>query len=344
MLFRERTIMTKKSFLSFIEIILLFILLTLAFTPFFIFNPETKILNDAARQQLPGSFIRLPDGVTHYEIKGPENAPLIVLIHGMSEPYYVWDRNFNELVKNGFRVLRYDLYGRGFSDRPVVRYDVNLFVRQLTNLLKALHIQQSINIAGVSMGGPIAAQFTVNNPQMVKSLVLIDSGGLPKPTSWDRQMLKIPFIGDYFMLVGSNDLLKAGTNDFFEPQKFPHWQNAFSQQTEFRGFRRAILSTIRNFDFYDMEETFQQLGKLDKPILLFWGEHDKTIPFSTNQRFLDLLPHASFYVVPNSGHMSNYEGAEFVNAQWVYFLKMIHSQNKHMQLSFCRMNSPSPLR
>jgi len=45
-------------------------------------------------------------------------GPAVALVHGFSVPYYVWDPTAPELARAGFRVLRYDLYGRGYSDRP----------------------------------------------------------------------------------------------------------------------------------------------------------------------------------------------------------------------------------
>ena len=63
---------------------------------------------------LPGRFIRLPDGVMHYDIAGPNDAPVVVLVSGFSVPYAVWDSTFDVLARANFRVLRYD----HFAARP----------------------------------------------------------------------------------------------------------------------------------------------------------------------------------------------------------------------------------
>lgn len=89
---------------------------------------ETEELNDAVRASAPGSFIELPDSCTHYELGGPQNGRLIVLVHGFSVPYFIWDPTFSFLTESGFRALRYDLFGRGYSDRPKVRYDIDLWL------------------------------------------------------------------------------------------------------------------------------------------------------------------------------------------------------------------------
>ena len=112
---------------------------------------ETKELNDSTRKSASGSFVALSDGVTHYELGGPRDGHSVVLVHGFSVPYFIFDSTFEFLVNAGFRVLRYDLIGRGFSDRPNVDYDIHLFVRQLKDLLDALELKQ-IDLVGLSMG------------------------------------------------------------------------------------------------------------------------------------------------------------------------------------------------
>jgi len=98
-------------------------------------------------------FIQLPDGLmTHYELLGPKNAQTVVLIHGFSVPYYNLDHTFNFLVKSGFRVLRYDIYGRGLSDKPITEYSKDFYYKQLKNLLSALKINSQIDFIGFSMG------------------------------------------------------------------------------------------------------------------------------------------------------------------------------------------------
>src|SRR5690349_15789016 len=124
---------------------------------------EIKEINEFTRQDTSGSFIALGDGITHYELGGSEDGPSIVLVHGFSVPYFIFDTTFEHLCKSGFRVLRYDLFGRGFSDRPELNYDIDLFVRQLKDLLDALAFKK-VHLLGLSMGGPISASFIEKYP------------------------------------------------------------------------------------------------------------------------------------------------------------------------------------
>ena len=150
-------------------------------------DPERLDLDDAVRRATPGQFVRLTDGYTHYEIAGPAAAHVVVLAAGFSVPYYIWDPTFDALVEAGFRVLRYDYYGRGFSDRPDVPYAQDLYVRQLVELLDSLNVSGSIDLAGLSLGGSIVTSFADQFPDRVRSLIYVDPSfrspsPIPPPT------------------------------------------------------------------------------------------------------------------------------------------------------------------
>ena len=99
---------------------------------------ETQELTQSIRNTLGGTFSEITDGYTHYQMKG--EGECVVLVHGMTTPFFVWDPTFEFLVKHGFKVLRYDLFGRGYSDRVNQEYNAELFDRQLYELLKVLEL------------------------------------------------------------------------------------------------------------------------------------------------------------------------------------------------------------
>ena len=115
----------------------------------FSFRSETKDLNDETRRWTGGSFVPLSDGVTHYELSNSTSENTVVLVHGFSVPYFIFDPTFHFLSQHGFRVLRYDLFGRGFSDRPDTEYNIDLFERQLSELLDALQFTRPVSLVGL---------------------------------------------------------------------------------------------------------------------------------------------------------------------------------------------------
>jgi pimeloyl-ACP methyl ester carboxylesterase len=151
----------------------LMVLLILLACVYIIQDPETRRLDDSTRAKLPGQFIRLPGGVTHYTLSGPTGGQVVVLVHGFSVASYSWERNIPALTEAGNRVLAYDLYGRGYSDRPQGRYDLQLFTDQLDQLLNALKIDHPVDIVGISLGGYITAGYVVRHPERVRRVVLL---------------------------------------------------------------------------------------------------------------------------------------------------------------------------
>jgi pimeloyl-ACP methyl ester carboxylesterase len=284
------------------------------------FDQETEILTPAVRQTVSGSFVQLPDGVVHHELAGPKEAETVVLVHGFSVPYYIWDPTFDALVKAGFRTLRYDLYGRGYSDRPDVEYNADLYDRQLIELLNALDIRGPVNLVGVSMGGPIIVTFAVRHPERVRTLSLFDpaymTGGEPP------FRLRAPLIGEFTMDVSITPTLAQGQlDDFFHPERYPEWPDEYRPQMRYKGFRRALLSTIRHYLTIDDREEYRALGRSKMPVLLVWGKADRDVPFSISADVLRAIPQAEFHPIEKAAHIPHYERADLVNPILVNFLK-----------------------
>jgi pimeloyl-ACP methyl ester carboxylesterase len=287
----------------------------------FPYRGETKDLNDAERALLPDSFVKLSDGYTHYQIGGQRNGRAVVLVHGFSVPYFIWDTTFAALTSAGFRVLRYDLFGRGFSDRPRIKYNMDLFIRQLRDLLDALNFQQ-VHLVGLSMGGPITTTFTVRYTERIRKLSLIDpvsKSGMPLSLLYKTALL--PGVSELILgLVGTEGMVKGAAADFFDPQHIEVFQEKYRAQMQYRGFKRAILSTLRNKMVGAYPELYHQLGKLNKPVQLFWGRDDQTLPFSDSEDIVAAVPGIEFHPVENAGHIPHYEKPEIVHPLLIEFL------------------------
>ncbi len=283
---------------------------------------ETHELNEATRKEAAdGSFITLTDGITHYELGGPANGSPVALVHGFSGPYFIFDTTFDFLTKSGVRVLRYDLFGRGFSDRPNAESNIHLFVRQLRELIDAFGLKP-VNLVGLSMGGAISAAFIDQYPDYVTRHVLIDpTGGKRVELPPFIKALKIPIFGELaFGLFGTAGMLKGIATDMFDQRIVEHFQQQYKIQMKFKGFKRSILSTIRNGMLESFYETYVRVGKLRKPTLLFWGQQDKTVPFDHSEAIMQAIPRAEFHVIESCNHIPHYEKPEIVNPILLEFL------------------------
>lgn len=287
----------------------------------FRFRGERRVLDAEARSSAPGQFVQLPVGTVHYEMAGSPDAQTIVLVHGFSVPYYIWDPTFSALVGAGFRVLRYDLYGRGYSDRPDVTYDQDLFDRQLVDLLPGLGIEGRVDVVGLSMGGAIAVVFADRHPELVRSLCLIDPAGLPMEKVLAQKIIELPGVGEWLMSLLGDRLLVAGIKgDIHVAEAGEEYVDSFRVQMRYVGFKRALLSTIRSGIISVAGEAYERVGRQERPMMLIWGREDRTVPFEHNERVRELMPTAEFHAIDGAGHIPHFELPDVVNPLLVHFL------------------------
>jgi pimeloyl-ACP methyl ester carboxylesterase len=279
------------------------------------YNTEKKELTYELRKNTNGSYIELSGGVTHYELDGPDTGKVVVLLHGFSVPYYIWNGTYEYLTEHGFRVLRYDQFGRGYSDRPNVAYNKQLYFDQLKELMEKLHLKQPVSLVGVSFGGMLATEFTVANPNLVNKIVLLD------PT-YPSLSHKLPqFIAEYYEAIHPEERALGQMNDFKYPEKYPNWVEQYRPQMEYKGFRHALVSTAYNFEAqYNGRLSNTALNNLHKPVLLVWGKEDKTVPFTYSDSIRSVLK-TEFLPVDDAAHLPYLEQADIVNPALVTFLK-----------------------
>lgn len=304
------------------NVVLLIVLLVVALVGINLYAAITKPqMDDVARQSAPGQFVSLSGGMVHYELSGPVNAQTVVLVHGLATPYFIWDNNVQPLLNAGYRVLRYDHYGRGFSDRPDVVYDRELYEQQLFELLHKLEITLPVYLVGESMGGAVAMTFTERHPDKVAKLALIAPAGFPVQESLAIKLVRLPILGDVLMALFGDRVVLDGVKDaFVEPDKLTGYVEKFKQQMRYAGFSRAILSTLRHLDMNNLAHTYHRVGQQYKPVLLIWGKHDQVLPFENSHRVREAIPHLEFHAIDDAGHNLGYEFHAIVNPLLLKFL------------------------
>lgn len=281
---------------------------------------EHLAINATVRTAAPGQFAKLSAGTVQYEVRG--QGPTVLLVGGVSMPYSIWDHNFATLARNGFRVIRYNHYGRGLSDRPDVRYDMALFHQQIIDLLAHLKVKRPVHVVGLSMGGLVSVTFARKFPARVRSLALVDPLGIPQSHGLLAALVRAPVFGDYLMTaLGDRSLKKRLPNNFFAPDKYPETVVAFTDQMKYRGFKRAILSTLRHTVPHDARPDFAAVGKTDLPTAIFWGKQDRVLPFANSAIVRKAMPQAAFHGFDQVGHHPNYEAPRQFNQSLIQFLK-----------------------
>ncbi len=284
---------------------------------------ETKKLTDNSRATLPGEFIELSNGHTRYEIAGPEKGPIIVMIHGFSVPYFLWDHNFYELADAGFRVLRYDLFGRGGSDRPSVTYDLEFYTKQLNEITEQLLPKNAqFSLMAVCMGSVIAANYVKKFPKKVEKVLMIGPAGIPGSIPAHSWVTKIPMWGEYLMqLWGDQELLSSLKKHLYRYNLYPEYKEQYLTFMEFSGLKKSLLSTIRSIHLEDMMGLYREISRSPAEFCFIWGIEDKVVPIRLSELMTQAIPKATFHSITDAGHVANYEQPKKFNELAIKFFK-----------------------
>ncbi len=282
-------------------------------------NPERRDLDAAVRRAAPGKFVRLTDGTTHYQIDGPDSGRTVVLAHGFSVPSYIWDSTAHALAAAGYRVVRYDAYGRGYSDRPNVVYSDVLYERQLGDLLDSLHVKDKVDLAGVSAGGYVTGVYAGRHPDRVRSLILVDPVAGKSPAS--MRPYDLPIVGEAWWKWKNLPTMAEGqTSDFIDAKRFPDWVDRYKPQMELRGFGHSLWSSRVFRRGIDYDTIYARVARANVPVLLLWGEHDATVPFALNQTVRKAIPSAEFHAIAGAAHLPILEQAQLTDSLIAAFL------------------------
>jgi pimeloyl-ACP methyl ester carboxylesterase len=157
----------------------------------------------------------------------------------------------------------------------------------------------------------------------VDKLVLIDPvGAMPLPYSRILKVASLPLVGETILsLVGHGSLAKNIASDFFDRELVDEFESRYIVQMRYKGFKRAVLSTIRNHMLDSCVDQYRGVGKLNKPVLLFWGRNDTTVPFSHSAELVNAMPGVEFHAIDNCGHTPHHEKPEAVNPILLEFLR-----------------------
>jgi pimeloyl-ACP methyl ester carboxylesterase len=278
---------------------------------------ETAQLDAVARKQAPGNFIQLDQGLVHYKLYGPDSAKLLVLIHGGgSSGMEVWQYNIPYLLSKGYRILAYDLYGRGYSDRPHTVYDLPLYRRQLVQLLDTLHLQQPFDILAMSMGAPIGLDYMAGHPGRVNRIILL--GPAASGDLQPNKLLRIPVISDVLMTAyWYPRSVENQRKEFVNQPLFNTYSQRLKYFMNFSGYKRLTHSSWMNMLNQNQLYLLKQIGP--GKILLVYGKQDPFFPIEKVSTYKTLYPTLEVHEIDSAGHMPHYEQPQQVNElMWEY--------------------------
>lgn len=272
-----------------------------------------------------GAYANLPLGRVRYWLIGPEDGRRIVLIHGLSIPAIVWKDIAPVLASRGYRVLLYDLYGRGYSDAPQVTYDTTLYTTQLALLMQHVKWDNAF-IVGLSMGGGVATAFSAHFPHLVNGKVaLIASAGIIESGDISRtaKFMSTPLVQTVSALPPFQHYMRllANTSKLSEPCETNPIQEIVRLQTaHLPHYNAAVASSLRDGPIRGLHFAFQSLARSSNQVLLIHGTVDKTVPYKYASKMRTLVPQANLVTISDGGHDITTTHASEVNDLLSHFL------------------------
>lgn len=282
-------------------------------------------LDNAARAKEKDSFIDLPSGNVHYQLAG-EGEPC-VLVPGYATPYYLFDKIFDRLVAEGYKVLRYDLFGRGLSERVNEAYSPEFFARQANEIIEHFFPGEKINLFGTSMGGAVTASFCALYPGKVKKIVWLAPAGMDSfQPPFYMKLCSLPVIGDaLFQLIGSKILLNSCAKELTHcpVEERDYYTREFGVSIKYKGFPKCTLSSLRNTILRTDKVTANYIKTAAQkiPTLIIWGTVDQTMPYYQIDRMKEVYPDAEFVTFENSGHTFLFDEGEKTMEYVMPFMK-----------------------
>jgi pimeloyl-ACP methyl ester carboxylesterase len=295
-------------------VIWLFLLLVAALVTPILIEHYRLTMNDVARGSAPGQFAELSKGVTHYEWTGPANGKIAVCIHGLTTPSFVWRSVAKGLVLMGYRTLIYDLYGRGYSDRPTGIQDRAFFLNQFEELLEREGVRDGITVLGYSMGGSIATCFAAASPERVERLILLAPAGMGLAQNKLMDFIaKTPLIGDWLMLALFPRVFRKGIRaEEKQAASVPQVHEMQAMQLEYKRYVAAVLASRRGILSDVLRDEHRAIQTAQIPVFAIWGDDDQVIPRSAIGSLAEWNRRAEHAIIPEAGHGLPYTHAKKV--------------------------------
>jgi len=244
-------------------------------------------------------------GTIYYRDEGNKNGPVLLLIHGSNSSMQTW----NELVKelgDRYRLISYDQHGHGITGpHQADDYTAQAKINTALRVLDDAGVEKAIWV-GNSMGGWVTWRATLESPERVSAMVLIDASGVvggetvklylgAKLASSRFGQMIAPYILPKILIE------KSVQKNYFDTSKVTdQLVDQYWQMLRFPGNRTAlakITNTTREPEYWN------NIDEITHPTLILWGEHDFVLPVSHASLFKQKLPQSELKIYPDAGHL-----------------------------------------
>ena len=238
-------------------------------------------------------MITLDDLKVHYEMYG-QGAP-VLLIHGLGSSTEDWEPQV-EALRAVFTVVAYDVRGHGRTGKPSAKYSVKQFAGDAARLIEHLGLWP-VHVVGLSMGGMIAFQLAADRPDLVRSIVIVNSGPEMILRTWREKFA----IYQRRVIVRLMGMSKMG--EVLATRLLPAPEHAALRRTFVeRWGRNDPGAYLRALSALVGWSVMSRLPTIRCPALVVAADQDYT-PVEWKRAYTSAMPRATLVVIPHSRHM-----------------------------------------
>lgn len=259
-------------------------------------------------------FINVDGARIHYQEFGDPAAPPIILIHGYTASVYVWKTSAPLIAAAGFHVIAIDLIGFGYSEKPRwFDYSIQAQARMVSRFMDRMGIGRAV-VVGSSYGGAVASTLTLDYPERVEKLVLVDA--VINDDLKLHPVLRLasvpgigeaitPFLADsrIFLKYRMNGALARPNRHLITEERI----NSVRRPLFAADGHHSLLATSRNWSANHVE---RDAHLISQPTLIIWGEDDTVIPVTHGHTLHRAMMNSRFVVLKDCGHVPQEECSE----------------------------------
>ena len=278
-------------------------------------------------QRVPYQFTTVNNNRIAYLDVG--QGPPLILIHGFGGSMWQWEHQYSVLAQN-YRVIIPDILGSGLSDKPKEAYTPERLVEFFRQFMDTLNIPQA-TLVGNSMGAGLAMAMALDFPERVQRLILI-SGFPPQVENsiasrqyqhflHHRPPLWLAKLGNW--MAGRRTTEQLLKEIVYNPELISPTviERSFHNRQQ-GGFLGPLYSLLDNIQGWE-EQYGNKLQKISHQVLLLWGDHDRVFPLNVGERVKNQLSHVEWHVIPEAGHLAQWEEPAIVNQFILSFLERV---------------------
>jgi len=253
----------------------------------------------------------------HYVEQGAGDP--VVFAHGYDMDHTMFAPQFEDLPDR-YRCIAWDMRGHGRSECPPGPWSMQDLVDDLIAFIESVDAAPC-HLVGMSVGGMMAPRVALQRPELVRSLVLIDTSADAEDP--ERAVLYTGFQDAIATQGVTDEILEAGLPILFGER----YRNTEQQAMEFHVDRVKAMKTEAAVEglrsFIGRDSVLDRLGEIRVPVLVIHGEEDIAQPMVEAEKIVERVPGAELVRIPGAGHSTPLEAPDAVNEALSSFLARV---------------------